>query len=288
MGKNNKEICMVCKYLENLIFFIPLLYAIKIHFIRRTRLGFFMWMGEYMIPTLLSLYIISVKPFSVIEAFIIIICVYNFYEIGYIQNDGETIKKEANPTMRLSDDELRFYEINKIWIYLERVFICIVFGIYLVMNTSNVILTLTILCCIIPLYIIYNSVRGRINQYLIFCLMLYRYCVPILLFSNFSVDYRLIILIIASYPLPTLVQICAKEKYGKREKWASCIIRDYAKRDIFRIEYYIMLLCFSAFLVLKNILPLVYMSLPIYYFLFRFVSYFTRIYSKKAINKSLD
>jgi len=43
--------------------------------------------------------------------------IYTVYEIGYIANDTETIKHETNPAMRLTANELAYYERHKHLIY---------------------------------------------------------------------------------------------------------------------------------------------------------------------------
>ena len=44
----------------------------------------------------------------------------NLYETGYIYNETETIKKEKDPTKRLTNEQLAFYERHKYLIYSER------------------------------------------------------------------------------------------------------------------------------------------------------------------------
>lgn len=54
--------------------------------------------------------------------FLSVMLVYNYYEIGYIQNDTETIKKENNPTLRLTMIQLQYYKSHFILIYSSRIF----------------------------------------------------------------------------------------------------------------------------------------------------------------------
>ena len=113
------------------MFYVPVLYAIRTRFLKRTKLGIFFWLAEYLFPVLLSFLLANIEPISISQMLLSVVCVYCFYEIGYIQNDCETIKKEENPTLRLSEDELKIYERNKWNIYMTRgvfFFQCIIFS----------------------------------------------------------------------------------------------------------------------------------------------------------------
>ena len=64
-------------------------------FLKRTKLEYFFWFAEYLFPVLLSLLLANIEPISIFQMLLSVVCVYCFYEIGYIQNDCETIKKRG-------------------------------------------------------------------------------------------------------------------------------------------------------------------------------------------------
>jgi len=110
--------------LNNIFFYLPMGYLLK------TRLNslakFISWNIIYVFPLFYLAYIklnFVITIIDFVEILGSIIVVYNFYEIGYIQNDTETIKRESNPTLRVSKDELEYYEENKWYIYIARIVI---------------------------------------------------------------------------------------------------------------------------------------------------------------------
>ena len=276
MDKVNSAKEMGSIYAGVLMFYVPVLYAIRTRFLKRTKLGIFFWLAEYLFPVLLSFLLANIEPISISQMLLSVVCVYCFYEIGYIQNDCETIKKEENPTLRLSEDELKIYERNKWNIYMTRGVLGILFSMYYIQQGIPSCILLPVLWGIIPLYLLYNSMRNRLNQYLVLFLMIYRYGVPFLLYTHFSWHCYLLLLIIISYPIPTFIQICAKEKRGRCEKWALFFVGSYNKRELFRLKFYLLLIVGVGVLAFLNQVHLYYVILPIYFFLFRIGSYSMR------------
>ena len=276
MDKVNSAKEMGSSYVGVLMFYVPVLYAIRTRFLKRTKLGIFFWFAEYLFPVLLSLLLANIEPISIFQLLLSVVCVYCFYEIVYIQNDCETIKKEENPTLRLSEDELKIYERNKWNIYMTRGVLGILFSMYYIQQGIPSCILLPVLWGIIPLYFLYNSMRNRLNQYLVLFLMIYRYGVPFFLYTHFSWNCYLLLLIIISYPIPTFIQICAKEKRGRCEKWALFFVGSYNKRELFRLKFYLFLIVGVGVLAFLNQVHLYYVILPIYFFLFRIGSYSMR------------
>ena len=276
MDKVNSAKEMGSSYVGVLMFYVPVLYAIRTRFLKRTKLGIFFWFAEYLFPVLLSLLLANIEPISIFQMLLSVVCVYCFYEIGYIQNDCETIKKEENPTLRLSEDELKIYERNKWNIYMTRGVLGILFSMYYIQQGIPSCILLPVLWGIIPLYLLYNSMRNRLYQYLVLFLMVYRYGVPFFLYTHFNWNCYLLLLIIISYPIPTFIQICAKEKRGRCEKWALFFVGSYNKRELFRLKFYLFLIVGVGVLAFLNQVHLYYVILPIYFFLFRIGSYSMR------------
>lgn len=99
------------------MFFVPLLYALETRFLKRSKLGAIVWTTEFLLPTIIALWLVKYNFAEWYYWIVSILSVYNLYEIGYIQNDCETIKREQKPTLRVSTKELLFYEKRKYSIY---------------------------------------------------------------------------------------------------------------------------------------------------------------------------
>ncbi|HFO5149574.1 TPA: hypothetical protein ACHJRG_004980, partial [Escherichia coli] len=97
-----------------LFFFVPFLYFYKTRL--RSIIKLISWGVIYLVPIFLSTFSFANIDYYFISYFVVLTLTYNLYEIGYIQNDTETIKKEHNPTLRLSRDELFFYNNHRVYI----------------------------------------------------------------------------------------------------------------------------------------------------------------------------
>ena len=108
----------------NIFFFIPFMYFFQTRLKDKNKK--LSWFFIYIIPIMIMIFggreWVGYDFFSFI---IYILAIYTSYEMGYIWNDSETIKNEINPTKRLSELELCFYEEHKLIIYTFRFFILI-------------------------------------------------------------------------------------------------------------------------------------------------------------------
>lgn len=255
------------------MFYVPLLYAIETRFLKRSKLGFLVWVTEYFFPVLLSLFFIISFPNLLIPGIIGIITVYNLYEIGYIQNDCETIKVEKKPTLRISKNELSYYENHKYYIYIIRIFLSIILSIYHCFCQISVTIVI-ISWMILPLFFIYNKIRGRMNLYLILLLTTYRYLMPLFLtVSYYDKQFILIaIVLFVSYPLIKWIEVCAGGKSLPPEVWTRLFLKSYESRFLFRIKYYVVLTLF--FIGVSSTIGYNYIwLLPLYYFILRLFQY---------------
>ena len=90
------------------IFLCPGAYTIRKRMVSKNkRLGLFC----YHIVPVAFLYMLShvYSICSLVEFVMLVVAFYAQYEIGYIYNDTETIKKEKNPSKRLDSMEMNFY-----------------------------------------------------------------------------------------------------------------------------------------------------------------------------------
>lgn len=268
MVKTDKEKKMERKLNTLLIFLIPIWYTLKTRFIKRSSKGFLFWASEYLVPVLIVIWSIDTAHFNAIQTAAAIFCTYCFYELGYIQNDCETIKKESNPTLRLSVDELAFYEKHKLIIYTIRFLFIAAFSVYYYF-AGLPLSRFIVLFAVLPYYVIYNTVRGRICDYLINILTAYRYCMPLFLYQFSIINWTAVIYILLAYSFPTFLQYCVREKNGPPSKWAFAIVGNYKDRDKFRVKYYIVFLLVSIAAVSLNHLEAHYLALAVYFLVFR-------------------
>lgn len=194
------------------------------------------------------------------------IYVQNLYEIGYIQNDTETIKKEISPTLRLNKLSLNYYELNKWNIYGFRIIIAtiICFILLFLSDFNNSILVfLLVASLIIPIYLVYNNIRNNWNLFLHFLLAILKYTsVQFLFFDTFKMD--IFILSLFAYPVMNLIDRAATPRFLNK---LSLIY--IPKTPIYRLLYYSILLITCCILCILNIINIFALLIVVYYFLYR-------------------
>ena len=119
------------------------------------------WIFTYIIPIFIVSYLSNIE---FIFTFLLIFSIYFTYEIGYIYNDCEVIKKEINPTLRLKKEDIQYYEKYKLIIYSIRIlFLSIIIGIIYLSYPYYINPVFYTLGGISFLYIIHNSIRNHWN-----------------------------------------------------------------------------------------------------------------------------
>ncbi|MDK9728571.1 hypothetical protein KI701_10240 [Vibrio sp. D415a] len=200
------------KLLDYKFFYTPFLYSIHTRFKSIEKLV--SWVLIYIVPVLLL--ILMPNGFEselVFLSFIYLTGVYAAYEMGYIWNDAETIKNEKKPTLRLSREELRFYEESKYSIYFGRILLITVLGggIYF-FNKEISMYYLANIVIILALYAVYNNVRSLANLPLHFMLVLSRYVLPIIVLSQAS--WASAAWLILVFPLINLIERCSEKRFN--------------------------------------------------------------------------
>lgn len=193
------------------IFYLPFWYSKQTRF--RTITRFFSWVIIYLIPVSLSFLFVypEFRYINLFKSLLAILLVYNLYEIGYIYNDAETIKKEISPTLRLDYLQLQYYENNKKNIYCFRFLVALLITFALSFNDGSWVFLL-ISWAIIPTYALYNTVRSRLNIPLHFILVTLRYCSPVLLFTGMS-DVFIFLFMILLFPLINTLERCTERRF---------------------------------------------------------------------------
>lgn len=270
-------------------FYIPYMYFFQVH--ARTMSRVLSWGLIYFIPIFIYVYFIGNADIvnSFIMFFVLTTIIYNLYEIGYINNDTETIKKEENPTMRLSIDELKYYENNKRKIYLIRIFITvllIVFVNYLSFKLNyevNMYLFSSLMLVMMLFYKIYNSIRSKMNIVISIILSTFRYVsIPISIINeNYLI---LLILVIVIFPLVNLLNWLSKPKYN-----LGLAIKYLKEIELIRVIYYSILssilLVFYFISSMDLIKYFLYVSV---YFLFIRVVYFFVMKKSVSVRESVS
>lgn len=256
-------------------FFVPILYSIETRYDRNRIKGILLYLAIYLIPQIVLMHCFAHDVDKLILA-IAIILVNDLYEIGYIQNDAETIKKEKKPTMRLLTQELRFYERYKLLIYTLRLLIAMALSYVLLCHydfSLYSIIMIIVLGLLLPIYYLYNSMRNAWNLLILTILTSYRYIMPLLLcVTSARIAIGAGIYAYLMYPLPTIIQQCVMGKFDVKIKLVGKLfISDIKDRYSFRVKYYLALSLLFLFtcLLYSNDIKWILLILPGYYLILR-------------------
>lgn len=243
------------------------------------------WFFIYLIPVVFSPSFISINHINtanLILAILGVVIIYNFYEIGYIYNDTETTKNELNPTIRLTNKQLMFYEKNKKSIYLSRLLLGISLNLIILITLKTYLFFLSS-SLILLFFIIYNNMRNNLNLIIHFILSSLRFCTIPLLFTMHSNQIEIIVYMIILFPLLNTLERSHEEKFKFKKRLNHRITNSADGR-----YYYYLILTISSLIVIfiKNLfnLPYIYSSIvffiySIYFFTYRYFSYkFSLVY----------
>jgi hypothetical protein len=190
-------------------FYIPFTYNIVTRLISTKKI--ISWVIIYILPTLyIFLHYSEINVETLWTYFLGVSLIYNFYEVGYIQNDAETIKKESKPTMRLSRDQLDYYESNKYKIYLYRFILgnVLLYFLFLLNQKDNLkgfALFLISSFFILILYQVYNRIRNIYNLVLHFLLVCIRFLSIIIIAKN-KVPFVEFLFLLFVFPVSNLIE----------------------------------------------------------------------------------
>lgn len=233
------------------IFVLPMSYAFATRYKGIT--GISAWVIKYLLPVMfLSC---GLEGFDAARFILGLLYLYSLYEIGYIQNDCETIKKETNPTLRITEEQLVAYESHKKVIYLLRFVQIALWGeVLLLLCESNVRLLLYGLVTL-PVFLWYNHVRSGFSLVIHLLLMMLRYTVPVFLATN-SGSAEATVFLLFAYPITLFIERSVKGKFGYRNHFFSkWLMHDYSCRYAFRLKYYAIILVVTAVTVWRALLP---------------------------------
>ena len=201
------------------------------------------------------------------------------YEIGYIENDCLTIKKETKPTIRLRKAEFAYIKKNYLKIISFKYLITIsLLGLLFWIDTFtaynlNIANFIILLIFNRIIFFIHNNIRSRLNILTFFFLSSTKMIFPILLFINSDYYIVPIIFLILIFPLLRTIEVSTLTRHNFIN--LSKIISDI---DKFRIIYLVIFLFFTLLIYNFSILNVknfsICFSLIIYYLLFRIITFF--------------
>ncbi len=207
------------------------------------------------------------------------------YENGYIQNDIILTKKEKNPNLRVSGNQLNNIREHIKQIFYYRILTTAILLVVLWFIANDIItfikyiIVLTLLQCI---YLIYNSIRNIGNFYLILplsYLRFYGFILPLISMSNLI---EFIIVTVLLYPLNKLLEFSKQPRYNFKK--LSIFIGNI---DSFRIKYYFLNFIFFYILYFIFDISIEYIYIILYYLLFRIATYIA-IKNNKTIKNDIQ
>lgn len=261
------------------MFFLPFLTTIQTHYHSKNKV--IVYFITYIIPEFLIVFLQNypqgVADWGFYLVFVLsFISFVNLYETGYIYNETETIKKEKDPTKRLTNEQLAFYERHKYLIYSERLLLSFIlnFCLSFFISCKSLILFSLEECLCMAVFFLYNSVRGgRITQFIYLFLSILKYSAPVFCFSE-RINFSVILACIFVFPLVRTLEY--KAHYGEESNvnrfFRKYVIKyDVKKITVFRVWATMILLAISVALMyfgMCNILPV---FLCAYMFIYRFL-----------------
>lgn len=199
------------------------------------------------------------------------------YDVGYIQNDTETIKKEKNPTRRFSEADLNFYYQHRYSIYLLRgiMTFCFIVVSHLLFSDTDILYFCAGLLLMMLIFWLYNNFRGHIRMFLYFILSSLRYIVPFLLFYE-NVSFALVILLLMIHPFVRAIEFKSSKPpcITTNIYFRKYIIHyDVSRLHGFRVFTYIILCLIAAVLCRISFFPIEYVWIMLYILAFRVAIY---------------
>ena len=256
-----------------------ILNAIPFYYFLKTRLEGvsqkISWVFVYFIP---SIYLYSCfQDISSIRSFLVMaiaITLVNYvYEDGYITNDVRTVKKEKDPTLRLSEDEFSLIERNFNRLIFFRIVVTVALLVcfkFLLNDNATLIKLIFVMVLTKFVFSYYNSIRNFFNLILIFPLSFLRFYGYILPFI--APNELALFLIIASflYPLTKMIEFTRLPRYELPR-----IAQIVGSVDLFRVRYYFLLVLVLGVLTFYQVKDHLrfYFNVSIYYLVYRLLTY---------------
>lgn len=207
--------CHARDKIPNSCFYVPCLYFA---FVRMGTLGkCFGFFSYFILPTFYYFFYSAHFSLSYIPIYVLsFLLLYNLYEIGYIENDTEAIKRELNPSVRLYPYNLAYYERHKGLIYSVKLLTGIFFNVCLLLAVDFQVGSIWFSCMswsLLFLFFLYNRIRTRLSLLLFISLQVLKFIAFALFFYPF-VQLVAIVGLLLAYPFSNVVERLSYERYG--------------------------------------------------------------------------
>lgn len=226
------------------IFYIPTAYLHRVRL--DSSLGRILsWWFLLIVPTMgYYLLLLPSVSLSAVGMYVLLLgAVVPYYELGYMFNDTYTTRRETSPTLRLSHEQTRyFYQHAGMIVGIRMVLVLGLLCLYGELNAwnHNSMITIAAAIMLLPVFAIYNRIRGLAAVCFYPILICWRYLVfllPAIGEESFGICT---ILTILSYPF-----LISLERYSMPNRRYGCmakILPNEASKQIFRAVYYVTLL----------------------------------------------
>lgn len=229
-------------------FYIPTLYIFKVRLERNIK-RLLSWWFLLLVPTLGYTVLIddSIGLMGLLRFLILVFSVVSYHELGYIQNDTQSISREKNPTIRLNNEDLNYCLTHMSHIFATRlVFVALLMIVYVTISPCGVALNVTLLSflTLLPIFVLYNNLQGLTSVLFYPILVSARYLVLISPCIGSQDLWLITLLLLLSYPIEIGIERFSMPK--KRYGFMGRIIPDEKSKARFRALYYLVVLILLA------------------------------------------
>lgn len=221
----------------------------------------------FLMVFLFVFYQIEIIPhlFSFLLAFV---AWMSIYEIGYLENDAFTIKREMHPNLRIPQQDIIFIEKNFRKIVLIRLLIFIgLTGILYFLNLWSIEQILWFVSIVIFarfFFNLHNVIRSRWNIISYFFLCLSKYWVFPIIYLGLENGFQPYWITLFSFPVLRTIEHAVKPKY--KIKWLK---KTVGSLDSFRVKYYTVVLVLSLLISFGFSFTPIFIYAIAYFFSFR-------------------
>lgn len=240
------------------VFYLPFAY---LYGVRMRSVGKFVsWCFLLLVPSLtyfyLSLPAETLLCKAILSYFLLWCSIIPYYELGYIYNDTYTTRQEETPSLRLTDAQTAyFYQHTKNIYILRLLWVVALLAALGTLNLwqTNSLLTIAWVLLLLPVFQVYNHIRGLKAVLFYPVLVSWRY-IPFLLYGYGSTHWgALLLLLLFSYPVEISIERFSMPQH--RYPWIRRLIPDEPSKAKFRCGYYIVCTLLATLLIYSFSLP---------------------------------
>lgn len=211
-----------------------------LHYSRlKTRMEIYSLIWIY--PLYLFLFIFLFYGVSLVPGVFLFFLLFTYwmliYEIGYMENDAITIKKETNPNIRIPREDIAFIQkhFNRILGFRTLIFGLVVGFIYFLglLPIDKITFFVIFVCLARGFFWLHNTIRSRYNILTYFFLCVSKYFVLPYIFLELDYGIEPYFILLFSFPVLRTIEHAVKSKYQTMK-----LSRLVGSLDKFRAIYY--------------------------------------------------